>query len=343
MWYLKLLYANLIPDPVLRWVLNFTTGQKIRQLERLPQEIQERERRVLLEKFDKSLIAIVPHLPNQQHYEVPPGFFELVLGKRLKYSCCLWPDQDTTLDQAEEHMLDLVCERAGLEDGMHVLDLGCGWGSLSLWVAEKYPRCQITALSNSRDQIDFITSQARERGFENLEARVVDVNHLAEKVGDTFDRVFSIEMFEHMKNYRQLMKVISGLLRPGGRLFVHCFSHRQFAYEYEEEDKGSWMAQTFFTGGTMPSDDLLLHHQQDLNLMDHWRISGEHYQKTLRAWLGKMDQNETAVKEELGETYGPENVNQWWINWRLFFLACEMTWAYRGGREYLVSHYLFEK
>jgi len=343
MWYLRLLYANLIPDPVLRRVLHWTTGHKIRQLERLPQETQESARRALLEKFEQSPIAIVPHLPNQQHYEVPPGFFELVLGKRLKYSCCLWPDHDTTLDQAEEHMLDLVCKRAGLEDGMGVLDLGCGWGSLSLWVAEKYPRCQITALSNSRDQIDYITSQARERGFENLKARVVDVNHLAEKVGEEYDRVFSIEMFEHMKNYGQLMKAISGLLRPGGRLFVHYFSHRQFAYEYEEEDQGSWMAQTFFTGGTMPSDDLLLHYQKDLHLLDHWRVSGEHYQKTLRAWLDKMDRAETAVKKVLGETYGPENLNQWWVNWRLFFLACEMTWAFRGGREYLVSHYLFEK
>ncbi len=343
MWYLKLLYANLIPDPVLRRVLTWTTRHKIRQLERQPQEIQEKTRRDLLDKFDQSPIAIVPRLPNVQHYEVPPGFFELVLGKRLKYSCCLWPDPDTTLDQAEEHMLDLVCRRAGLEDGMRVLDLGCGWGSLSLWVAEKYPRCQISALSNSRDQIEFITSQAQQRGFQNLTARVVDVNHLEENVGEKFDRVFSIEMFEHMKNYRRLMKVISGLLEPGGRLFVHYFSHRQFAYEFEQEDRGSWMAQTFFTGGTMPSDDLLLHYQQDLKLLDHWRISGEQYQKTLRAWLKKMDRQEAEVKKVLADTYGPENVRQWWVNWRLFFLACEMTWALRGGREYLVSHYLFEK
>lgn len=343
MWYMSLLYTGLVPDWILRPILRWTTARKISGLERLPQQIQEQRRRAFLDKLDRSPIAEVPHLPNVQHYEVPPEFFQLVLGKRLKYSCCWWPERGTTLDQAEENMLHLTCQRTGLEDGMRVLDLGCGWGSLSLWIAEKYPRCQVTAISNSQDQIDFIHSRAAAQGYSNLTARRVDVNNLAEADLGEYDRVISIEMFEHMRNYRRLMALISGLLKPGGKLFVHHFSHRLYAYEYEIEDRASWMAQTFFTGGTMPSDDLLLNYQQDLVLCDHWLVSGEHYRRTLRAWLQKMVAAESEVKEVLGQTYGPENVQEWWINWKLFFLACEMTWGHRGGREYLVSHYLFEK
>ena len=344
MWYMKILYTNLIPDWLLRQVLSWTTGIGIRRLERLPQQQAEERRRALLAKFDQCPIAIVPHLPNVQHYEVPPAFFQLVLGKRLKYSCCWWEDSESSLDRAEEAMLDLTCRRAGLDNGHKVLDLGCGWGSLSLWIAEHYPDCQITAVSNSRDQIEFITRQASQNGYSNLEAQVVDVNQLENALqGSSFDRVFSIEMFEHMKNYRRLMRIISDLLSPGGKLFVHHFSHRLYCYEYETDDSGGWMAQTFFTGGTMPSDDLLLHFQEDLALEGHWRVGGTHYQRTLRAWLEKMDASEQEVKKVLADTYGPENIRQWWVNWRLFFLACEMTWAYRGGREYIVSHYLFHK
>jgi len=343
MWYMKILYTNLVPDWLLRLILRWTTRRKIRGLERLPQLDQEKSRRDLLAKLDHSPIAEVPHLPNLQHYEVPPEFFQLVLGKRLKYSCCWWPEQTTSLDQAEEHMLALTCQRAGLEDGMRVLDLGCGWGSMSLWIAEKYPGCLVTAVSNSRDQVSFINHQAEERGYMNLTARRVDVNQLAESGLSGLDRVISIEMFEHMKNYRRLMGAIADTLKTGGKLFVHHFSHRQFAYEYQLEDGSSWMAQTFFTGGTMPSDDLLLHFQEDLTLVDHWRVGGIHYRKTLRAWLDKMDAAEPEVRQILAKTYGAENEGEWWVNWRLFFLACEMTWGCRGGREYLVSHYLFEK
>jgi cyclopropane-fatty-acyl-phospholipid synthase len=343
MWYLKILYTNLVPDGLLRLVLRWITGRKIRQLERLPQEEAEEQRRALLAKFDQSPIAILPHLPNVQHYEVPPAFFQLVLGKRLKYSCCWWEGENTGLDQAEEAMLALTCRRAGLQDGMRVLDLGSGWGSLSLWILEHYPACQVTAISNSRDQIGFISQQASQKGFNNLTARVLDVNDLEKELEGEFDLVFSIEMFEHMKNYRRLMKVIRGLLSSKGRLFVHHFSHRYYSYEYDFKERGNWMAQTFFSGGTMPSDDLLTNFQEDLALVDHWRVGGRHYQKTLRAWLEKMDDREEEVKEVLSETYGPDQVNIWWVNWRLFFLACEMTWGYREGREYLVSHYLFEK
>ena len=341
MWYMKLLYTNLIPDFLLRFVVHRVAGGTIKNFERLPFPKLERRRRALMAKLENSPIAIHTNLPNVQHYEMPPNFFKLVLGKRLKYSCCYWPDGVNTLDEAEESMLDLTCRRGQLEDGMTVLDLGCGWGSLTLWIAEHYPNCRILAVSNSQDQIAFIKTVARERGFLNVEGVVADVNDL--NLERRFDRAFSIEMFEHMKNYPRLMEKISHHLNPHGKLFVHIFSHRLFSYEYEIEDSTNWMAQTFFTGGTMPADTLLLHYQRDLALEDHWRFSGQHYARTLRAWLEKMDHQKSPVQAVLAETYGAENVRQWWINWRLFFLACEGTWASRKGREYIVSHYLFAK
>ncbi|MBN1178189.1 MAG: class I SAM-dependent methyltransferase [Anaerolineae bacterium] len=341
MWYITLVQTGLIPDGLIRAVLRSTFSRTLRQKYRLGIEERSEAQRALLHKLRQSPIAIATDDPNRQHYEVPAEFFQLVLGKWLKYSCCYWPSGVTTLDAAEEAMLRLSCEHAGLEDGMEVLDLGCGWGSLSLWIATHYPNCRVMAVSNSATQRAYIEAQCRRRGIDTVEATTANVVHF--ESARQFDRVMSVEMFEHMKNYEQLMAKVASMLRPEGMLFVHVFSHREFAYEFDAEDPQDWMAQTFFTGGTMPSDDLLLYFQRDLRLVDHWRVGGTHYERTLNAWLTRLDQNRAAVKEVMVKTYGAQNAGLWLTNWRLFFLVCAEAWGLWGGREYLVSHYLFQK
>jgi cyclopropane-fatty-acyl-phospholipid synthase len=308
---------------------------------RRPVEERNADKRALIAKLRAGPVAIHTDAPNAQHYEVPTEFFQRVLGPRLKYSCCYWPAGVETLAEAEEAMLALTCERARLEDGMTILDLGCGWGSLSLWIAEHYPRCRVLALSNSRTQVAHIEDQCAQRGLPNLEARVADVSRWE---GDgPFDRVLSVEMFEHMKNYEALLARVASWLRPGGLLFVHIFSHREFAYEFDPADRGNWMAQTFFSGGTMPSDDLLLHFQRDLHVVDHWQFDGTHYGKTLRAGSDRLGRNRSAARRALARTYGEQDAARWLVNWRLFFNGCDAVWRLRRGQEYLVSHYLFER
>ena len=317
----RVISADALPEPLLRLGIRANLASRLRRERAKGPAAKE----AFVEELRRSPIALVPAKPNEQHYEVPPEFFEIVLGPRLKYSSCYWPGGVETLADAEEAMLALTCERAQIEDGQAILDLGCGWGSFALYAADRFPEARITAVSNSRLQREWIEARAPA----NVEVVTADVNGLV--LDRRFDRVVSVEMFEHMRNYETLMARVAGLLEPDGLLFTHLFCHRELAYPYDE----GWMARKFFTGGTMPSADLLPRFDRDLSLVERWLLDGTHYAHTAEAWLERLRANEDEVAGRFGRAFLGE--------WRVFFLACAELWGYRGGAEWLVAHYLFER
>lgn len=328
------------------WIPDALTRIGIRRLlaTRL-NEAAEQNRKQGVEEFVKELknspIAVHTERANEQHYEVPTAFFVEVLGPRMKYSSCYWPAGIDTLEQAEEAMLELTCERAQLADGMDILELGCGWGSLSIWMAERYPNSRITAVSNSATQKQYIDDTCRRKGLTNLTVITSDMNDFDTK--ESFDRVMSVEMFEHMRNYEELLRRIARWTKPDAKLFVHIFCHKTFAYAFETEEADDWMGRYFFTGGIMPSENLLSYFQDDFRLREQWPVNGNHYARTLRAWLDLQDEKKEAVMPILARTYGADQATVWFNRWRIFFMACEELFGYSHGTEWYVTHYLFDR
>ncbi len=333
--------GGLLPDRLIRWGIRLLNQKRLRDENPGSLEAAARAKIDFVHMLQESPVALATKLANEQHYELPPQFFQKILGKRLKYSGCLWPPGVKDLEGAEEAMLSLTCRRAQLEDGMRVLDLGCGWGSLSIWIAEKYPASQIVAVSNSRLQGDFIRSRARELGFSNIETITADMNHF--QAHGPFNRVMSIEMFEHMRNWEKLLGRVAGWLEEKGKFFMHVFVHQTIPYLFEPKGDHDWMARHFFTGGMMPSHDLALYFQRDLVLENHWLVNGSHYEKTAEAWLRRLDQQRKEILTLFTKVYGEKERAIWLQRWRIFFMACSELFGARHGEEWLVAHHLMRK
>jgi cyclopropane-fatty-acyl-phospholipid synthase len=350
--------AGRLPDSIVRTGMRRLLRARLAAMEQGGVEAASDATNALLRDASASPIAVVPELANEQHYEVPAAFFKAALGPHLKYSCCHWANgsgqphsssasdgnatQDAaTLGNAEESALRLTCEHAGLSDGQRILELGCGWGSLSLWMAAEYPNSRITAISNSGSQRAHIVAEAQERGLNNLDVQTCDINDF-EAPAESFDRVVSVEMFEHVRNHSRLMSKIHNWLTPGGQLFVHIFCHRTTPYLFEDDGPASWMARTFFSGGMMPSQDWLLRCQHPLQLDQQWSWNGRHYERTCNAWLARMDQRHEEVAAILQQTYG-DSWRLWRQRWRMFFMACAELFGLADGNEWFVTHMRFNR
>lgn len=335
-WYERALDRGRFPDWLIRAGIRRRLASRLQRETRGGVEAVQARLTEFVRSLSSSPIAIETVAANEQHYELPPAFFEAFLGPRLKYSCGLWDSPDADLASSEEAMLARYAERARLADGQRVLDLGCGWGSFCLWASRRYPGARVLAVSNSSLQRAFIERRARELGVSNLEVRTADANTF--EPGRRFDRVVSVEMLEHVKNYRAMFSRVASWLEPDGLFFAHVFAHMRIAYPFERED--DWIGRYFFTGGNMPSAELFLHFQEDLGLIERWIVGGEHYQRTAYAWLAKLDAARDRVMPVLRDAYG-DQATAWWHRWRVFLMACAELWGFRGGGEWVVAHYLF--
>jgi len=331
---IKLAEKGLLPDTTIRAGIRSLLKERLESIEsRIKPDaewIKELSTKPLAEQTDAA---------NEQHYEIPAPYFQAALGKHLKYSCGYWPEENTTLDESEAAMLELSCQRAELNGSQDILELGCGWGSLSLWMAEHYPESRITSISNSHSQRQFIETQAKARGLQNLHVVTCDINHFNPE--GHFDRVVSVEMFEHVRNHRKLFGQIRDWLKPGGKCFVHIFSHRSETYLFEPRGPKDWMSRYFFSGGIMPASSLLVTAAEGiLQCEEKWQVNGVHYSKTLEAWLQRQDAQKDAVMHTFKECYG-RDAKLWFQRWRIFYMACSELFAYNEGEEWPVMHYRF--
>jgi cyclopropane-fatty-acyl-phospholipid synthase len=341
MWYDKLIENNKLPDSVLRVGIRKLLKKRLEDERLGDEELQQEKLMDLIAELRSSPIAVNTADANAQHYELPTSFFQYCLGKNLKYSSAYWKSGVKTLDAAEDDMLALTCKRAELAHGQNVLELGCGWGSLSLYMAARFPSSTFTVVSNSVTQKLFIDDCAQQRGIQNLTVLTADMNTFS--IADRFDRVVSVEMFEHMRNYELLLAKVSSFLKPRGKLFVHIFTHHTLAYKFEVIDETDWMSKYFFTGGIMPSNHLFFYFNESLKIEKHWVVNGTNYGKTAEAWLSNMDRHEQEIMPILKATYGEKDAVKWWVYWRLFYMACAELFNYNKGNEWMVCHYLFEQ
>ena len=342
---IELSERGMLPDPLMRWGMRRLMAERLENESRDRGEREFAEYQKRLQALRDSAVAEQVDKANEQHYEVPAPFFRAVLGKHLKYSACYWEGENgeplDSLEDAEARMLAITCARAGLKDGQDVLELGCGWGSITLWMASHYPGSRITAVSNSASQREYILAECERRGLDNVKVVTADVN--AFQPEGEFDRVVSVEMIEHVKNYQVLLRRIASWLRPGGKLFVHIFCHRTLLYPFTVEGESDWMAKYFFSGGLMPSENTLLNFQDDLHIEAQWRVLGKHYERTSNAWLANLDERHDEVLAVMRATYGDADAKRWLNRWRMFFLAVAELFGYRGGTEWFVAHYRFAR
>jgi len=331
----KLIELGVIPELILRVAIKKLIQKRLLEIP-VNSEVRKSQKANFIEELQSSPIALSTKLANEQHYEVPPAFFQEIMGAHLKYSCG-WFDKNTiSLDEAEENMLQLYIERLDIKNNQKILDLGCGWGSFSLYAAAKFPNSTFVAVSNSNDQIEFINNTATARSLENIKAIKQDMNNLS--LDESFDRIISIEMFEHMRNYGALLKKLRSHLHNDGKMFVHIFTHRDHPYPYEVRGPSDWMSKYFFTSGLMPSHDIFSYFEEDLVVEQSWKINGSHYARTCNLWLENHYKNKKTILDIFIGHY--PNPRQWFVRWQLFFLACEKLFAYNEGREWFVSHYL---
>ena len=331
---------GILPDFIIRFGIRLLLKKRLSDIKSSHCEDASINQMQMISKMDNSPVATNTSDANEQHYEVPADFYKLILGNHFKYSCCYWPDNEKELDDAEVKSLITTCERAALEDGQQVLDMGCGWGSLSLWIADNFPNSSVTSVSNSRTQKEFIDQMARMKGLENIEVITHDMKNF--NIDKKFDRIVSIEMFEHMKNHRELFSRVSSWLKSDGLFFMHIFCHKNVPYEFIDKGPNDWMSRYFFTGGIMPSDDLPLFFQDHLTIRKRWRWNGFHYAKTCNTWLKNMDSKKTSLIPIMKSVYGPDH-RQWWQRWRIFFMSCAELFAFNNGNEWYIGHYLFSK
>jgi len=329
-----------LPDSAIRAGIRRLLRARLQAESARADDSTEESLRRFAEQQRREPIAVETQTANAQHYDVPAAFFRNMLGPRLKYSGGYWPSEDTTLADSEEQMLELTCQRAQLRDGMEVLDLGCGWGSLSLWIAERFPACRLLAVSNSNSQRKFIAQCCRSRGITNLQVETADAARFTPQ--QTFDRVVSVEMFEHLRNHAEMLRRVRQWLSPQGKLFLHVFSHCRFAYRFESNGRRDWMARHFFTGGMMPTPDLWRHYGHDMHVTRAWQIGGEHYARTCEAWLARLDAHRVAAVASLQQCERLDGPLVQLQRWRIFLMACAELFRYDQGRQWFVSHLLLE-